>query len=87
MLPYGNLLGAFMANQRQIFKSSDLGLVVREARKAQSLTQEDLAGLTGLGRRFIGDLESGKETAQVGKTIQVLSALGVALIASRQWDR
>ena len=75
-----------MLNQRPLLSSLDVGIIVREARKAQGLTQGDLVGLTGLGRRFISDLESGKETSQLGKTIQVLSALGVALTASWRWD-
>jgi HTH-type transcriptional regulator/antitoxin HipB len=70
---------------KQISKPSDLGQVVREARKAQALTQEALSGITGTGRRFISDLENGKSTAEIGKILQVLGALGVALTASAQW--
>lgn len=51
----------------------------------QDLTQEDLAGITLTGRRFIVDLENGKETAEIGKVLQVLNALGIALTASATW--
>jgi y4mF family transcriptional regulator len=63
----------------------ELGKWVREIRKAQGLTQEDVAGITGTGRRFISDLESGKPTIQLGKVLLVLNAIGAALTVSTQW--
>ena len=71
--------------KHQILNAKDLGQILQQARKAQNLTQEDVAGLTGTGRRFISELENGKETSQIGKVILVLGALGVALIASSKW--
>ena len=56
-----------------------LGQVVRDTRKASGLRQDQLAGAAGVGLRFVVDLEAGKPTAQLGKTLQVLAALGVAL--------
>jgi HTH-type transcriptional regulator / antitoxin HipB len=70
-----------------ILNPKDLGLIVRDARKAQGLSQDDLAGITGTGRRFIGDLEGGKPTAQLSKVLHVLSALGVALNATQKWRK
>lgn len=55
---------------------AEIGGIVRKARKAASLRQDELAGAAGVGLRFIVDLEAGKPTAQMGKTLQVLSALG-----------
>ena len=69
-----------------IKNAEDLGRVVREARKAQKLSQNDLAGMAGTGRRFIVDLEKGKETAQLGKVLRVLTTLGVSVAAIRKWD-
>lgn len=43
--------------------TNDLGHIIRDARKAQGLTQDQLAGMTGTGRRFISELENGKDTA------------------------
>ena len=70
----------------QIDNSHALGEVIQRARKAQSLTQDDLAGLSGVGRRFISELENGKDTAQLGKVLHILSTLGIALSASTQWS-
>ena len=55
---------------------ADIGALVRTARKAQGLRQDELAGAAGVGLRFIVELEAGKPTAQIGKTLQVLEALG-----------
>ena len=70
----------------KIKNAEDLGRVVREARKAQKLSQGDLAGMAGTGRRFIVDLEKGKETVQFGKVLRVLATLGVSVAAIRKWD-
>ena len=70
----------------KIKNAEDLGRVVREARKAQKLSQDDLAGMSGTGRRFIVDLEKGKETVQFGKVLRVLATLGVSVAATRKWD-
>ena len=70
----------------RIKNAEDLGRVVREARKAQKLSQDDLAGMAGTGRRFIVDLEKGKETVQFGKVLRVLATLGVSVAAIRKWD-
>jgi y4mF family transcriptional regulator len=64
---------------KRILTSADIGAIVRTARKAQNLRQDELAGAAGVGLRFIVDLEAGKPTAQIGKTLQVLEALGCAL--------
>jgi y4mF family transcriptional regulator len=54
----------------------DIGALVRAVRKNQHLRQDQLAGAAGVGIRFIVDLEAGKVTAQLGKTLQVLATLG-----------
>lgn len=55
---------------------SQIGDVVRTTRKSLGLRQDELAGAAGVGLRFIVELEAGKSTAQLGKALQVLSALG-----------
>ncbi len=69
-----------------ILTTQDLSKIIRNARKEQGLTQEDLAGLACTGRRFIVDIEDGKETAQIGKILKVLNALGVSLNSSYTWS-
>ncbi len=69
-----------------IHSMDDLAKIIRQTRKKQGLTQNDLAGLSGLGRRFISELEGGKPTAQVAKVLLVLNILGIGLEAVRDWN-
>ena len=61
---------------------AELGKIVRKERKAMGLTQANLALASGTGLRFISDLENGKPTCQLGKTLKVLKALGLSLTLS-----
>ena len=54
-----------------------LGPLVRQTRKQQGLTQEQLAAVAGLGVRFIRELEQGKESCHIGKVMIVLAMLGL----------
>ena len=56
-----------------------LGRLVRETRRALGLTQPKLALSAGVGVRFLVDIEKGKPTAQIGKIMQVLAALGIEM--------
>ncbi|MDR3244790.1 MAG: helix-turn-helix transcriptional regulator [Elusimicrobiota bacterium] len=56
---------------------SDIGKIIKEIRKKQNLTQPQLAATSGVGVRFIVDLEKGKETAAIGKTLKVIKMLGI----------
>ena len=60
----------------------NLGRLVKKERKAMSLTQAELALTSGTGMRFISDLENGKPTCQIGKTLTVLKTLGLRLALS-----
>jgi y4mF family transcriptional regulator len=56
--------------------SNKLGQIVRHERKAQGLRQDELAAASGVGVRFIVDLEAGKPTLQLEKVLLVLRTLG-----------
>ncbi len=70
-------LGKYMAKRSPT--PAEIGDVVRATRKAAGLRQDELAGAAGVGLRFVVDLEAGKTTAQIGKALQVLSALGCSI--------
>ena len=53
-----------------------IGAIVRSERKALGLRQEELAAASGVGVRFLVELEAGKTTTQIGKVLDVLAALG-----------
>ncbi|HEX9159392.1 MAG TPA: helix-turn-helix domain-containing protein [Rhizomicrobium sp.] len=54
----------------------ELGSILREARREAGLTQHQLAAASGVGVRFLIELEAGKATAQLGKALAVLTMLG-----------
>ena len=56
--------------------STSIGLIVRRERKAQKLKQAELAAVSGVGIRFIVDLEAGKPTLQLEKVLRVITTLG-----------
>ena len=56
-----------------------LGNIVRITRKQLGVTQKELALTSGTGQRFISDLENGKASCQLGKTLVVLQTLGIRL--------
>ena len=62
-----------------MLSSKEFGAAIRAARKSQGLRQDQLAGATGVGTRFIVDLEAGKSTAQLGKALAVVAALGLKI--------
>ncbi|MDR5776223.1 MULTISPECIES: helix-turn-helix domain-containing protein [unclassified Caballeronia] len=69
-----------MTEQRnQITDVVALGALVRAVRIAQGFKRDELATATGLSPKFITQIELGKETAQVGKVLQLLSELGMHL--------
>ncbi len=60
-----------------------IGQIIRDERKMLGLRQDELAAASGVGLRFIVELERGKPTAQIGKVIAVLAALGCDLQIKR----
>jgi HTH-type transcriptional regulator/antitoxin HipB len=61
----------------EIYDTYALGKLIRQHRKAMGLTQKNAAGLCGVGERFLSEIERGKATASLGKTLQVLKRLGL----------
>lgn len=53
------------------------GALIREHREALKLRQDDIAFSTGLGRRFIIELEAGKPTCHLGKALVAAAAVGL----------
>ncbi len=58
-----------------------IGTSVRATRKRLGMTQSELALVSGVGLRFIHDLERGKLTIRLAPTLRVLAALGIQLEA------
>ena len=58
-------------------QATHFGALIRERRKALKMNQSDVALATGVGRRFIIDLEAGKPSTQLGKALVVAAAVGL----------
>jgi y4mF family transcriptional regulator len=59
---------------------AEIGILVRQTRKALGLRQDELAGLARVGLRFVVELEAGKPTIQIGKALKVLGILGCTTV-------
>ncbi|WP_132951228.1 helix-turn-helix domain-containing protein [Rhodovulum bhavnagarense] len=53
------------------------GALVRAQRKARGLRQEDVASATGVGRRYVVDMENGKPTLRIGPALMIARYLGI----------
>lgn len=58
-------------------QAQQFGALVRERREAMKMRQDDLALATGVGRRFILELEAGKSSCQLGRALLVAAAVGL----------
>lgn len=63
----------------KVVNAEQLGAVIRLKRKEIGIRQEVAAGMTGVGTKFLSQLENGKETAELGKALQVLQKMGLDL--------
>ena len=68
----------------EIIDTMALGKAILRRRKYIGLTQQDAAGLCGVGERFLSELERGKESASLGKALQVIRRLGLRLTMTEQ---
>ena len=53
---------------------------IKKERKALGLTQEEFAMRSGLGLRFVRELEQGKETVRMDKVNQALAMFGMEAV-------
>src|SRR5262245_41428270 len=63
-------------NRRASGTASAFGSMIRGRRKALNMRQDQLALATGVGRSFLIELEAGKPTCQLGRSLLVAEALG-----------
>lgn len=63
---------------------NNLSATIKALRKQYKLTQEDLALKSGVGLRFLRELEQGKETLRLDKVTQVLEYFNYELVAMQK---
>ena len=60
---------------------NNLSTTVKMLRKQFNLTQEELSLKSGVGLRFVRDLEQGKETLRLDKVNQLLDFFNYEMVA------
>jgi y4mF family transcriptional regulator len=65
----------------RIETAQDFGSLIKNTRKKAKLTQAQLAAASGIGERFVRELEKGKTTCQLEKALLVARMLGIQLTA------
>jgi y4mF family transcriptional regulator len=63
--------------------STKIALFVKSKRKELGLTQKEFALRSGLGLRFVRDLEQGKTTVRLDKVNQALAMFSAELVPER----
>ena len=63
-----------------------LSTTVKLLRKQYNLTQEELSLKSGVGLRFVRDLEQGKETLRLDKVNQLLDFFNYEMVATSKID-
>lgn len=58
---------------------TDIGLLIREKRRALSLDQAELARRVGVSRQWIIGIEKGKGRADLSLVLRTIDALGIVL--------
>lgn len=64
----------------KITDAASLGNAIRSRRKELKYTQGYISEITGLSVSFLSDLENGKLTCEIGKTIEVINLLGLDIL-------
>ena len=72
-----------MRSGPSIVTSADIGHLIRSERSRQALTQAELAERIGTTQRWISEIENGKASAEIGRVLRCLQALGLELEAQR----
>ena len=65
---------------------NNLSTTVKLLRKQYKLTQEELSLKSGVGLRFVRDLEQGKETLRLDKVNQLLDFFNYEMVATSKID-
>jgi len=60
---------------------------IKKSRKQAGLTQEEFALRSGLGLRFVRELEQGKETVRMDKVNQALGMFGMHAVPGRKENK
>ncbi len=61
--------------------AADLGSLIQRARKRMKMSQQQFADASGVGRRFLSELENGKPSLEFDKVLACALAAGIDIFA------
>ena len=65
---------------RQVIEhTTELGNLIADLRRTLAIRQLDLAARVGVGRQWIGELEQGKPSLEIGLVLRTLTVLGLEI--------
>ena len=64
----------------RVLDMADFGRIARLRRRELGMTQRDVARLTGLSMRLVGEIERGKEHVGAEKLLKILDVLNMTLV-------
>ena len=76
----------FIPDRVYIIFMNTIAEFIKQKRKEMGLTQEEFAIRSGLGLRFVRELEQGKETVRMDKVNQALSMFDMKAVPGRKDD-
>ncbi len=65
----------------KIRSAEEFGKILRQRRKELGYTQKYLSDFCGFSISFISDLENGKPTVELGKTLYLANLLGLDIVS------
>lgn len=68
----------------KIIDAKSLGKAIRDRRKELYYTQTYLSEFTGFSVSFISDLERGKPTVELEKTLKIINILGLDILIEKR---
>ena len=68
-------------------RMNTIAIFIKRKRKEAGLTQEEFAIRSGLGLRFVRELEQGKETVRMDKVNQALAMFGMEAVPGRKDEK
>lgn len=68
----------------KIIDAKSLGKAIRDRRKEFNYTQTYLSEFTGFSVSFISDLERGKPTVELEKTLEIINILGLDILIEKR---
>ena len=77
---------SFLSQSEEFSGLERLARQVRRQRRLSRLTQSELAGLAGVGLRFVSDLENARPGLEIGRVLRVVETVGLELLVRpRDW--